>query len=259
MFVAEKEQIRKYWNGRAGSYAHEYGHGFSHHTEHDLWVNLLKRNLVVKPGAKALDLGTGPGFMALVLDKLGLQVTGLDVSEKMLKIAEGNAAYNGAAVEFMQGDAENPPFGAQSFDLIICRHLTWTLTNLKKTLAIWKRLLKPQGVLAVIDGIWGATSARARMRRLVADAFRAVKQKKWPEDWRRSYVSDVKVLPYINGLLPQTLMETMVVCGFKNIRHDSLRDVVQHERRFAPLEYKIRHGGAPRYLITGISVQKSEV
>ncbi len=259
MFVAEKEQIRNYWNGRAGSYAHEYGHGFSHPTEHDLWVNLLKRNLAVKPGAKGLDLGTGPGFMAFVLEKLGLQVTGLDVSEEMLKIAESNAAHNGAAVKFMQGDAENPPFAAESFDLIICRHLTWTLTDLKKTLAIWKRILKPQGVLAVIDGIWEATSVRARIRRVVADAFRAVKLKKWPEDWRRSYVLDVKVLPHINGLFPQILIETLVACGFENIRHDDLRDVVQHERRFAPLEYKIRHGGAPRYLITGTSVQKAEI
>lgn len=259
MFISEKEQIRNYWNGRANAYAHEYGHGFSHHSEPDLWLSLLKRNLTVKPGADALDLGTGPGFMALVLDRLGLQVTGLDVSEKMLKIAGGNAARNGAAVKFMQGDAENPPFEDESFELILCRHLTWTLTDLKKTLAIWKRLLKPQGVLTIIDGIWGATTPQARLRKLVADAFRAVKHKRWPKDWRRSYVSDVKVLPHINGLLPQTLIETMAFCGFENIRHDDLRDVVRHERRFAPLEYKIRYGGAPRYLITGTSVLREEV
>ncbi len=259
MFVAEKEQMRNYWNGRAEAYAHEYGHGFSHPSEPDLWLGLLKRNLTVKPGAKALDLGTGPGFMALMLAKLGLRVTGLDVSEQMLKIAENNAAHQGAAVKFMLGDAENPPFENESFNLILCRHLTWTLTDLKKALGIWECLLKPQGMLAVIDGIWGATTVRARLCKGVADALRALKQKKWPKDWRRSYISDVKSLPYIDGLRPQTLMETMAACGFENIRHDPLREIVQHERRFAPLEYNIRYGGAPRYLITGTSVPKAQV
>lgn len=259
MFVTEREQIRTYWNGRANSYAHEYGHGFSHHSEPDLWLRLLKRHLNLKPGAKALDLGTGPGFMALVLDRLGLQVTGLDVSEKMLKIAGDNAAHNGATVKFMQGDAENPPFEAQSFELILCRHLTWTLTDLKKTLVIWKRLLKPQGVLVVIDGIWGATTLQARLRKLVADALGAVKHQRWPKDWRRSYVSDVKVLPYINGLSPQTLIEIMAACGFENIRHDDLGDVVRHEHRFAPLEHRIRYGGAPRYLVTGASASGKKI
>ncbi|MFH1137305.1 MAG: class I SAM-dependent methyltransferase [Pseudomonadota bacterium] len=256
MFSAEKERIRGYWNGRAAAYSREFGHGFFDGSEPTLWSNLLQRNLPVRPGAQALDLGTGPGFMALTLHDLGFRVTALDVSEEMLKVAADNAARRGATVEFRQGDAENPPFAPESFDLVICRHLTWTLTNLPRSLSTWKGLLRPDGVLAVIDGVWGSSTGPARVRRLAADAVKALKDKKWPGDWRKSYVSDTRTLPYLDGLQPELVVEALAARGFENIRHDPLPDVIRHERRFAPLEYRIRHFGSPRYLIAGTSTSR---
>ena len=47
-----------------------------------------------------------------------------------------------------------PPFGPGSFDAVTNRHLLWTLTDPATALRNWHALLRPGGVLVVIDGIW---------------------------------------------------------------------------------------------------------
>ena len=49
------------------------------------------------------------------------RVVGLDISKTFVAIASANAKDAGAAVEFHQGNAAEMPFGAESFDLIVCR------------------------------------------------------------------------------------------------------------------------------------------
>ena len=40
---------------------------------------------------KVLDIGTGPGFFTIILEELGYtNITGIDVSEKMLEVAKEN-------------------------------------------------------------------------------------------------------------------------------------------------------------------------
>lgn len=46
------------------------------------------------------------------------QVTGVDLSEKMLKRARGKAAESGVAIDFIQADARNLPFQGE-FDLVV--------------------------------------------------------------------------------------------------------------------------------------------
>ena len=249
MVAVEKEEIRTYWDARAGSYTHEFGHGFFNPSEFDFWTTLVEQNLPRLQGRAALDLGTGPGFMALVLSRLGFQAVGLDVSEAMLDCARKNAVQAGLSAEFRQGDAEAPFFPPLSFDLIICRHLMWTLTEMARTLGVWNELLRPGGALIIIDGVWGEKSPHSAWRRLAAQVIRAVRNRQWPSDWKRRYVSDQNRLPYLDGVQPEAVITALETSGFGPIRHDPLDELRLYEQRQAPWSYRLLNGHCPRYLI----------
>jgi len=65
--------------------------------------------------------------------EIGHDVTGLDVSEGMLKRATENSAALHNALDFVQGDAE--PFDEESSDAVVNRHVLWSLSDPKKALA----------------------------------------------------------------------------------------------------------------------------
>jgi len=69
----------------------------------------------------------------------------------MLALARQKATAQGLAVRFEQGDAENLPFAAASFDLAISRHVLWTLPHPEAAIDEWIRLLRPGWRLAVAD------------------------------------------------------------------------------------------------------------
>jgi SAM-dependent methyltransferase len=53
-----------------------------------------------------------------------------------------------------QADAEAPPFPPGSFNLIVERHVLWTLPNPEQALRAWSALLRPGGRLVLIEGDW---------------------------------------------------------------------------------------------------------
>jgi ubiquinone/menaquinone biosynthesis C-methylase UbiE len=77
------------------------------------------------PGGKVLDMGTGPGFVAIEVAKLlegtGCQVVGMDLSPAMLSMATENAAEAGldGALTWREGDVKMMPFDDGEFDLIV--------------------------------------------------------------------------------------------------------------------------------------------
>ncbi|MDR0621047.1 MAG: class I SAM-dependent methyltransferase [Deltaproteobacteria bacterium] len=147
-----KNAINDYWESRA--------EGFSLKTGDDLaseegikWLERLRPLLPnAGPRGRALDVGCGPGFFSVLLAREGWEVTGLDYSEKMLEEARGNAAKAGVTVALVQGDAQEPPFGAGDFHLVISRNVTWTLEDPAKAYSSWRRLLGKGGVLINCDG-----------------------------------------------------------------------------------------------------------
>lgn len=82
--------------------------------------------LGVPQEGKVLDLGTGPGYVAIEVARLlqgtGCQVIGLDLSEAMLALAAENAQRESleAMISWRKGDAKAMPFEDGDFDLVVC-------------------------------------------------------------------------------------------------------------------------------------------
>ncbi len=103
---------------------------------------------------KVLDVGTGPGFFAIIMAEMGYTVTAVDRAENMLQEGRRNGQSAGVQVDFCQGDALELPFPDNSFDLVVSRNLVWTLPALEQAYREWYRLLKRWGKVLIFDGNW---------------------------------------------------------------------------------------------------------
>ena len=100
------------------------------------------------------DLGCGTGTLSVLLAGEGYDLRGVDLSAQMVRAARAKAAAAGVDVEFHQGDAAGPPVAPASVDVVLARHLLWTLPDPHRVLATWTRLLRPGGTLVLIEGRW---------------------------------------------------------------------------------------------------------
>jgi ubiquinone/menaquinone biosynthesis C-methylase UbiE len=77
------------------------------------------RLLAIAPGARVLDVPSGPGRHAVELASRGIAVTGLDITEPLLEEGRRRASERGVEVEFVRGDMRELPWEAQ-FDAAFC-------------------------------------------------------------------------------------------------------------------------------------------
>ena len=104
------------------------------------------------PGARVLEIAPGPGYLAIALAGLGdFAVRGLDISRSFVRIATENAARAGVAIDFRHGDAANSPFGAETFDFIVCRAAFKNFGDPSGALSEMHRMLRPGGEALIID------------------------------------------------------------------------------------------------------------
>jgi hypothetical protein len=66
----------------------------------------------------------------------------------------GQSSTAGPHVEFDVMNAATPQFPAQSFDVVVCRHLLWMLPDRPQVVQRWVDLLKPAGRMILIEGYW---------------------------------------------------------------------------------------------------------
>lgn len=119
------------------------------------WEKIISEHLPQGKNLKILDVGTGAGFFAVLLSKLGHQVTGVDMSSKMLREAKSNSDYFNCRADFLKMNAQDLNFPNETFDAVISRNLTWTLPDVMQAYREWRRVLKIGGVLMNFDSDYG--------------------------------------------------------------------------------------------------------
>ena len=150
-----KKEIVAYWDRRAPSYTDVIEKNLEGPWG-GVWADyLIARFPAGTPGAtRVLDIGTGPGFYAMILASRGYQVTAVDFSEQMLEEAKRNAGELAEKIDFRQMDAQALTFPDSSFDVIVTRNLTWNLQDPVRAYGEWRRVLRPGGVLLNFDANW---------------------------------------------------------------------------------------------------------
>jgi ubiquinone/menaquinone biosynthesis C-methylase UbiE len=145
--------IESYWSDQARRFDDEPDHGLADPHVRAAWAGRLAE--WVPPGAaKVADLGCGTGSLSVLLAESGAEVVGVDLSPAMVKQAKRKTRVAGLAVEFLVGDASDPDLPDGSFDVVLSRHLLWTLADPIAALSRWVRLLESQGRLVLIEGRW---------------------------------------------------------------------------------------------------------
>jgi demethylmenaquinone methyltransferase/2-methoxy-6-polyprenyl-1,4-benzoquinol methylase len=101
----------------------------------------------VGPGARALDVATGTGDLAIELARRGAEVTGLDFSEPMLELARRKAP----GIEWVRGNALELPYGDGEFDAVTVGFGARNFADLGQGLAEMARVAKPGGRVVVLE------------------------------------------------------------------------------------------------------------
>ena len=87
--VAQEAEL---WGSEAERVAQQIPPDWRYHRELRYMVILHRANIEaflnqVKPGMKVLELGCGAGWLTLAMAQRGAEATGMDLSEKSLKVA----------------------------------------------------------------------------------------------------------------------------------------------------------------------------
>ncbi len=107
------------------------------------------KNLDIKPHYKVIDLCCGTGDIAELIKKIQPQceVTGVDFSENMLKIARSKTS----GIQYIQGDVTNLPFKDDTFDAAAMCFGLRNINNAEKAVEEAFRVLRRGGKYLHLD------------------------------------------------------------------------------------------------------------
>lgn len=159
LFTSYEEENIHYWTHRASGYSGVNQEELATAQKH-IWGAALYERIAArfpgrKPGSiRVLDVGTGPGFFAIILAEMGFRVTAVDYTASMLEEAGRNAGALADKIDFRQMNAEKLTFADHSFDVLVTRNVTWNLHDPEKAYGHWTRVLAPGGLLLNFDANW---------------------------------------------------------------------------------------------------------
>ncbi len=219
--MAKKEGIRKLFDNIAPDYD-RLNHILSLNIDKG-WRRKAVREIVdTERPLNVLDVACGTGDFTVEIARkvaVGGRVTGIDLSEGMMKIGREKIAKAGVEAEMVQGDCEALPYDEGTFDRISVGFGVRNFEHLELGLQEMCRVLKTDGKLVVLE--------------------LSVPSNSFVRWCYKLYF--LKILPAIGGLIsgdrgayeylpasvlrfpaPEKFMDMMYDAGFKSVEHRSL-------------------------------------
>jgi SAM-dependent methyltransferase len=198
-----------------------------------VWTDLILSVAPRKGKLKILDVGTGPGVFATILSLAGHDVTGIDISPKMLEQAKANAAEYGVSPEFLLMNSQNISFQDDTFDMIVSRYVVWAMEYPERAYKNWLHALKPGGRVVVFDG--GHSKRKAdEVSTYPDEATRKAYRKKFGEEIPMSYTNYEEARGWKRELQltyvarPDWDISMMSQLGYTNIHWDDVGDTAKY-------------------------------
>jgi ubiquinone/menaquinone biosynthesis C-methylase UbiE len=137
---------KRYWNMMASRYDTKFGYQTKHGREKlESKVNRIVEILGLEKGQRVLEIGCGTGIYTEMLAKRGLVMTGLDISEGMLRLAMFRRL-----LDYRLGDIHHLPFEANAFDAVVGFYVL-IYADVLQVLSEAQRVLKPNGKVGFIE------------------------------------------------------------------------------------------------------------
>jgi SAM-dependent methyltransferase len=108
----------------------------------------LANHAGIRAGMRVLDVACGTGVVAVTAARLGARVTGLDLTPELLEVARTNASLAGVPIDFHEGDVEQLPFDAETFDVVVSQFGHMFAPRPDVAVAQMLRVLKSGGTIA---------------------------------------------------------------------------------------------------------------
>jgi SAM-dependent methyltransferase len=123
-------------------------------------ASLVVQRAAVRPGERALDLGTGTGNAALELARAGAIVTAIDPAARLLEVARSRAAATDLVIDAQLGEAAVIPLEDDSVDLIVSVFAVIFAPDPRAAMAEMARVLAPGGRILLTAWIPGGGIGR---------------------------------------------------------------------------------------------------
>lgn len=249
-----RDEIRDYWSARAATFDEQVGHEIFSEEEREAWRDLFRRHLGPGKGRRALDLASGTGVISHLLHGLGFDVTGLDWSEPMLRQARAKAARRGADIRFVMGDAERTLEQPESYDVLVTRHLVWTLVDPKAAFREWHSLLKPGGRLLVVDGDFVSDTLVKRVIRVIEKLVPGLSGAPHaPNAMRETHERILERVYFSKGARAEAVMALLREAGFAEVAIErDLKAIHRQQARNLPLLKGLERATQHRYAVVAV-------
>jgi D-alanine-D-alanine ligase len=199
-------------------------------------VDFIVAAAAIQPHSQILDLCCGQGRHCLELARRGFKnVTGVDRSRYLIRLAKKRAQNEGLQVVFKEGDARNPRLPESSFDCVAIMGNSFGYFSNKqddeKVLTTVGKLLRPSGqlVLDITDGAYMADHFDRRSWEWIDEHHFVCRERSLSADRERLISREVIVHDELGVIADQFYAERLYTresiakllekCGFRNVRH----------------------------------------
>lgn len=249
-----RDQIKEYWSLRAETFDLEPGHEIFSMREKDVWHQLIQTHLGGGAGRVALDLACGTGVISHLLYDCKFDVTGIDWSDAMLAQAREKSKRRQSNIQFRIGDAENTREPIESYDVIMTRHLVWTLVDPLAALNHWHAILKPGGKVLIIDGDFVRLTWIDKIGRFLETIGNRINP--MAVDGALSELTEIhktilKQIYFKNGARSEDVVSLLDQAGFQNITvQTDLSEIHKAQGKNLPLMRSLKRRTQHRYAIS---------
>lgn len=206
-------------------------------------VDFIVAAAAIQPHSQILDLCCGQGRHCIELARRGFKdVTGVDRSRYLIRLARKRAQAENLQVVFKEGDARNPRLTENSFDCVAIMGNSFGYFSNKqddeKVLATVGKILRLSGqlVLDITDGAYMSEHFERRSWEWIDEHHFVCRERSISQDGERLISREVIVHDEMGVIADQFYAERLYTkdaiqrllekCGFRNVRHHGHTDTV---------------------------------